>query len=183
MGTADILITIFIVIFGLKGFQKGFIAEAVAILGLIIAFLFSYMIYPPIYEIVNQTGIDEKIGSILSYIIGFFTIYIAVFIIGRILNKFIIKINLGDLNRVAGFIFGGLKGAVIMSVILWAVILLLSPTSKIIKDIDDSVFASKIILIPPTIYDYINNLSGIDRLLPFTNYFNDNDFNNNDFVD
>ncbi len=168
MDITDIVILSIIVFFAIRGLFAGLIIGVVGMLGIALALIFSYMVYTPIHNIVVNMGVtDDKISSVITYVLGFLLIYVIVFLMGKILHRFITMIHLGGLNRLGGLIFGGVKGAVIASIFLWIVMLFIPKESAINNSIAESKLVPYILPIPSIIYKKLNEISGIDRFLPF----------------
>ena len=167
MGTADILILAFVLFFAVRGIIRGFIMEVIGLLGIVLAFLFSFMIYTPVLNIVQAIGFGGDGASVAAYVLGFIIIYVIVVVLGHLLHKALSVIHLGWLNRIAGFIFGGVKGTVIVGVILWAALYILPNNSRFATDINNSRAAQTAMSVVPYVYGKINDIAGIDRINPF----------------
>jgi len=130
----DIIIIIPLLLFAWQGYKKGFIIEvatlAALVLGLYFAFYFSDFAAELLAEYFT---IDEKYMAALSFIVTFIVVVIAVIAVGKVLQKFIDIILLGFLNKVAGAVFGIVKGALIIS-ILFLIISYFDTNQKLIKE-------------------------------------------------
>ena len=168
MGSIDIILYVFILLFAFRGALRGLINESISILGIILAFLFSYIVYTPIYKLLLHLGMGESVTSVVTYILGFLLIYILVIIIGSYVSKAIEFIRLGWVNKAIGFFFGGLKGAVIASLILWAVLYFFPSDLKFVKEINQSKTAKSVQNLVPYLYGKLNSISGKERFNPFT---------------
>lgn len=167
MSSIDILIIALIIFFSVKGMINGLVLEAIGILGIILAFLFSYMAYSPINKIMLKIITSPEVASVMSYIVAFLVIYVIIVIIGFMVNKFIKLLNLGGLNRLLGLIFGGIKGAVIIAIVLWLVVYAVPKKSPIVNEIKSSALSESIMKVVPMGYDFIRSLSSFDRASPF----------------
>lgn len=167
MGTADILILAFILFLAVRGVIRGFVIEVIGLLGIVLAFLFSFMIYTPMLTLTTAAGLSGDAASVTAYVLGFIIIYVIIIILGHLLHKTISVIHLGWLNRLIGFLFGGLKGTVIAGLILWAVVYVLPEDARLINDINKSQAAKTAMAVVPYIYDKINDIAGVDRINPF----------------
>jgi membrane protein required for colicin V production len=120
MNWLDIVLAIPLLWFTFKGFKNGFIIElaslAALILGIFVALHFSF--YAEDYLRENFEIADNYL-YIISFAITFVIVAVLVFLVGKIIHKLITIIALGFLNRLAGGIFGFLKTALILSVILY----------------------------------------------------------------
>lgn len=115
MCAADIIIIIVILFFAIKGLICGLIKEAagiVAILaGLFVAINFSEWLSNWILE---KGWFDPKYLEIISFTVIFLGVILLVIVMSKMLNKFADAISLNWLNKLAGFVFGGIKGALII---------------------------------------------------------------------
>lgn len=115
MNVIDIIITIVLIFFAIKGLICGLIKEvagiAALLIGLFIAVNFSGWLSNFILE---RNWFDPKYIEIISFTIIFLGVIILVIILSKFLNKFASAISLQWLNKLAGFVFGGIKGALIV---------------------------------------------------------------------
>lgn len=167
MGVVDIIIIVFILVFAFKGTINGFITEAISILGIILAILCSYMLYEPLFKVMQAVGFGKQGASIAAYILGFLIIYVIVIILGNLIHTTLQAIHLGWVNKVFGFVFGILKGAFIASVILWIIVSVFPNKMKFVQDIKSSQTAQSVMKVLPYCYDRLNAVSNIDRFNPF----------------
>lgn len=167
MGSIDLIIIGIMLFFLIKGFINGLIIESVGILGVLLAFLCSFMLYTPMSALTRAVGLTGNVASVTAYILAFILIYVIVIIIGKILQKALTAIYLGWLNRLLGLFFGGLKGAVILSIILWIVVFALPHDNKVIREIQSSALAKKTMLVAPYAYNFIGGIAGVERANPF----------------
>ena len=120
MNWLDIVLAIPLLWFMYKGFRNGLIIElaslAALILGIYVALHFSF--YVKEYLVDNFEIADQYI-NIIAFAITFLIVAIVVYIAGKIIHKLINIVALGFLNRLAGGIFGLLKAALVLSVILY----------------------------------------------------------------
>ncbi|MCD4746342.1 MAG: CvpA family protein [Bacteroidales bacterium] len=122
MNYIDIIFIVPLIWFAYRGFSKGLIIEVTSLIALILGIYFG--IYFSNYAADFLTGnfnINQRYIPVISFAVTFIIIVIVVFIIGRILEKFINLIALGFFNKVAGAFFGILKAAVILSIILFII--------------------------------------------------------------
>lgn len=116
MSAADIIIIILIAFFAIKGLICGLIKEAAGIaailVGLFLAVNFSGWLSDWILE---KGWFDPKYLEIISFTIIFLGVILLVILMSKLLDKFADTISLNWLNKLAGFVFGGCKGALIVA--------------------------------------------------------------------
>ena len=128
----NIVIIVFITYFAYLGFNNGWIKELTNIISIISAFLLSQSIGPIIEKyliletFIKEQILREKIGYLLSFII-----IVSIFQIINILIKKYIKIKWK--HKILGIIMGGIKGVLILSLII-SIFKELLPSNNIHKD-------------------------------------------------
>lgn len=122
MNVLDIIFLIPLLWLGYRGFQKGFIIElsslVALVLGIYIAINFSGI---TANWLTDNFDISEKYLTIIAFIVTFIVVVIGVFMVGKVLEKFIDVLLLGFVNKIAGGAFGIIKAAFLISVILWII--------------------------------------------------------------
>ena len=121
----DGLAICFLCLMGTVGFQRGLIEELGRLIGLILAVLFSTQ---------NSVALSELIMSVveidqwIAVFLGFTGIFLLTLIVVRILTKFFHIALLSKANRWVndsfGFIFGAVKGLIMVIVFVWLLALL-----------------------------------------------------------
>jgi len=119
MNIIDIILIIPIIWFAYVGFKRGLIIELASLLALILgiyaALYFSFFAENFLENILN---VGPKYRGVFAFILTFIVVIVIVHLIGRLLEKVVNMVALGFLNKMAGGIFGILKGAVILSIVL-----------------------------------------------------------------
>lgn len=119
MTVLDIIILILLLLGLINGFRKGFFVEVASLVALIAgvygAIHFSNFAAEFLMEKVDW---NEKSVNITAFIITFVVIVLLIALAGKALTKLADFAALGILNKLLGGIFGFLKTAVILSVVL-----------------------------------------------------------------
>lgn len=119
MNILDIALLTLLVLGLVRGFMRGFFVEIASLIALIAgvygAFHFSNFAASFLKERVQW---DENTVNIVAFIITFVIIVFTIAIAGKALTKIANFAMLGLLNKILGALFGGLKVAFILSVIL-----------------------------------------------------------------
>ena len=117
----DIIFLIPLLLFAWSGYKKGFIIELASLGALILGLYFAIYFSHIAADFLNETfKIDPKYIGALSFVITFIVVVFGVIAVGNILQKFIDIILLGFLNKMAGAIFGFVKGALFISIFIFA---------------------------------------------------------------
>lgn len=133
MNYLDILILVFLFVFGLAGWRKGIIIELTTLLalgvGLYGAFHFSDL---TANHLVHYVEIDPKYLHVVSFVVTFIVLAILVNLLGRMVAKVIKNLNLGFIDRLGGFLFGLAKGLLFCS--LFVMLLNVLNLRDVVKD-------------------------------------------------
>ena len=112
----DLIITIPILFSLYQGFTKGLILSAATLVGLLLGiwggFNLSHITANYLYE---QFQIDIPL---VAFGVTFLVILLAVYLLGKLLERFVSALSLGFLNNLGGAIFGALKMALILMVLV-----------------------------------------------------------------
>ncbi|MDY0016996.1 MAG: CvpA family protein [Candidatus Delongbacteria bacterium] len=145
MNFIDIFVISIIGIFALLGFMKGFVSQLFQAVGIFCAFWFN----TPLSKFLAEKFSDEPEGTVLllsgiaAFFIIFFVFLIAGWLIGKTVNFALTSIP----NRIAGILFGAVKGFLIVTIIF----LVIRSFSA-----DGSSFLDKYIIPDKTTDDLIN---------------------------
>ena len=154
----DLILLIPLLLWARQGYNKGLIISvasfAALILGLYFAFFFSDYTAGKLTE---HFTIDKEYLAIISFVVTFVVVVIGVVLIGNVLQKFIDVLMLGFLNKAGGAVFGVLKGALYLSILIYA-INFLDPGENLIKQKyrDDSMLFKPVEGFAPMLYSRLN---------------------------
>jgi membrane protein required for colicin V production len=119
MNTFDIIIAALLLFGFIRGLFKGLFVEIASLISLIAgvygAIHFSYFVAN---FLVNRVSWEEKYITIVSFAITFAIIVLVIALLGKLFTKIADFASLGLLNKLLGGVFGALKIAVILSVVL-----------------------------------------------------------------
>lgn len=119
MNYIDIVLGILLIFAAISGFRKGLIAEVASLAALILgiwgAIKFSYVTSDFLIENFN---LQTEYLNLISFAVTFVVIVILVHIVGSAITKMVDVVMLGFVNKLAGLVFGLVKSALILSIIL-----------------------------------------------------------------
>lgn len=117
------LIILIIVLFNLfLGFKRGLIAELLTLIGLISAIFIAIFWYQNLsIFLLRQFKWNETLSSILSFIIIFIVIILCFRILETILSRITTFLLLNWINNLGGALFGFIRGAIIVSILLFLI--------------------------------------------------------------
>lgn len=119
MNYIDLVLGILLIIAAIQGFRKGFIIEFASLAALILG-IWGGIKFSDFTAgfITKYTGYTSEYLSTIAFFVTFILIIILIHTMAKMLDSVVRAILLGFLNRLAGIIFGVLKTAVILSVLL-----------------------------------------------------------------
>lgn len=119
MNYIDIVLGILLILAAISGFKKGLVAEVASLAALVLgiwgAIKFSYITSEFLVENFN---LQTQYLNLISFAVTFVVIVILVHIVGNTITKMMDVVMLGFVNKLAGLVFGIVKSALILSIIL-----------------------------------------------------------------
>ena len=165
MNYIDIVLGILLIIAAVRGFIKGFIVELASLAALILGIWGAIYLSRFTASFLEGTfGWKTEHLSLIAFIITFLLILMLVHILGNILTKIVDALALGLLNHLAGLLFGVLKMALILSVILLFFDRMDEEAHLISPDTKEQ----------SQVYEPLKNL--VPTLLPFLHFGDDSSF-------
>ncbi|MFH2066697.1 MAG: CvpA family protein [Pseudomonadota bacterium] len=133
MNLLDILIIIILLFCLIRGLFRGFVLELSSIIGVLAGVYGASTYYPAAAQILSKWITDAAYRNIISLILVFICIFMAISLLGRLI-KIILKIAfMGWFDRLFGAGFGVFKGCLIASVLLFAFTTFLPKGTSIIQ--------------------------------------------------
>ena len=119
MSILDLFIIIPIVLGFVFGLFKGLIRELFSLAAIVLG-IFGARLFEPQVTKFLLSAFDMQVGvaQAVSYLILFIAIVVLLLVVAKILDKLFSAIALGGLNKFLGALFGALKMALIVSVLL-----------------------------------------------------------------
>ena len=115
MDTLDIIILICFIPAIIRGLQKGFIEQAVALVSLVLgawlAFRFSSVVSGWLHPYLE---VSETVLNVISFAVIVIAVVLILFLLGRLLTGIVNLVLLGWLDRLLGLVFAILKAALII---------------------------------------------------------------------
>ena len=121
MGLAipDILFTIILLYFTVRGFLNGLIKEISRLGGLILSCYLASEYHEKLIPLIQQYFITEETAQVISFLILFFLIIIIIKFLSSFTQKFFEFVYLGWLNKLLGALLGFTKGLVVLSILIF----------------------------------------------------------------
>lgn len=134
MNIVDIVLIILLLWAAWKGFSRGLVIEVASLvallLGIYAALNFSGYAAGIIQEYVDM---EARVLRIVSFAVTFLVVMLVVILLGKILEKLVNLVLLGFLNKLFGAIFGVLKVAAVLSVLIM-LMNLVDPGKKLLTE-------------------------------------------------
>lgn len=119
MNTLDLFLLIPVALGFIFGLLKGLVKELASLAAIVLG-IFGAKIFAPFISdiLISVFHFSAKTAQPLAYLFLFIAIGIGLLLLAKMLDKFFSAIALGGVNKILGGIFGGLKIALIVSVLL-----------------------------------------------------------------
>jgi len=118
----DIISLVILFILGYVGYRRGLIGEASKFVGLVLGIYFAATNYNNFSNYFSNFFKDNPgVRQVLGFILIFLVVYFLIEIGGSLVSKTLQKIKLGWINKSLGGMFGFLKGAVLILVLVWGI--------------------------------------------------------------
>ncbi|MDO5442771.1 MAG: CvpA family protein [Bacteroidia bacterium] len=115
METLDIIILVCFIPAIIRGLQKGFIEQAIALISLVLgawmAFHFSSVVSAWLQPYLD---VSETVLSVISFAVIMIAVVLLLFLLGRLLTGIVKLVMLGWMDRLLGLVFAILKAALII---------------------------------------------------------------------
>ncbi len=119
MNYIDIVLAILLILAAIGGFRKGFVAEVASLAALILGIWGAIKFSDITSEfLVENFRLETDYLNIISFVVTFVIIVILVHIVSSAVTKMIQAVMLGFVNKLAGLVFGIIRAALILSIIL-----------------------------------------------------------------
>lgn len=134
MNAFDIIVGV-ILIYGLvRGLFRGLVKEVSSIIGVLGGFLAAYSFYGTVGGYLSGLVSSPAYRNLLAFLIIFSAVVILVNVLAMVIKYLLKIVFLGWLDRLGGVAFGFVKGALIASVLFWALTAFLPKGTPLIKE-------------------------------------------------
>lgn len=143
----------------IRGFIKGFIHELASLLaivvGIILAYRYSANMEQFLHQYIAEDGIGLRIGSYLLILI---LVFAALYALSFVLTKMLQFMALGMINRIAGAVFGLLKAAIFLLILIHLAQPFLDSMNKN-DSFHNSIVYQKMTVISQQLGDYLTDIT------------------------
>lgn len=154
----DLVVLIFLLIAFINGYRKGLVMMLVGLATVILAAVFggklAVLILPGLKKLIDMS---PQVANVLSYVVAFIAIAVALSLIGFIVQKIFQSINLNFINRILGSVIAVGTTVAVLSILL-NLVLMLDSGEKIIKPEikQKSFFYERVRVVVPAIVPYLD---------------------------
>lgn len=134
MNLLDIIIAVIILFCLIRGVFRGMVKEVSSIIGVLAGFYIGYIYYSRLSSYLKQWISDPAYLDILSFIILFLVVFLAIAILGVVIKYLLNIAFLGWTDRFGGAVLGFMKGVLIVSSLLVAFTAFLPRGSAFIEE-------------------------------------------------
>jgi len=167
MNSLDIIILVVIVWFAFFGLYRGLVRSVLNLVGVICALFFATLWLPHTSSFLQKyLPLPDAQMGFIAFVALFILIVVAFRIAAKIIQEGLKLVLLGWVDRVGGLLFGFLKGALLVSALLW-VFALFPQTDSVQKIQDDSQLSPWVKPTLPLLYD------GIVKVFPAAESFSE----------
>jgi membrane protein required for colicin V production len=134
MNTLDVVIAVIVGFCLIRGVFRGIIKEVTSIVGVFVGLFGALFFYPVAASLISRFMANQAYVNILSFILSFTVLFLAVGFVGVVLKQMLKAISLGWADRVLGGVFGLLKAVLIASVLLIPLTTFLPKDASLVRD-------------------------------------------------
>jgi len=154
----DLILLIPLLLFAFNGYKKGIIIEVTTLVALLLG-IYAALFFSNFTAnlLTGSFNISKEYLNIVAFIVTFIAVLVVVMIIGKLLEKLVNLLMLGFVNKVAGAVFGILKGALLLSILIFLINYFDTNATIIKKEArTQSVLYKSIEPVAPWIYEKFN---------------------------
>jgi membrane protein required for colicin V production len=154
----DAVAVLIMILFLVAGARKGFIREATGLVAIILAFILGITGAPIWSEIlVEKTGLPNSLATLIAFLLIFILVFILIRALGGLLFRVIRATPLDILDRLGGSLFGLLKGALVISLVLVLLGLFTLP-QVVVQEMDGSAAIPPLRAVAPAVYNLLKGV-------------------------
>ncbi|MGN0033776.1 MAG: CvpA family protein [Candidatus Limimorpha sp.] len=119
MNYLDIIISVLLLLFAIKGYRNGIIRETFSLAAFIIGIFGAIKLSNVVGEkLSTMIELSPEVLSIISFILVFIILTIIIDLIGKIISNLVKALSLGFIDKIGGFLLGVAKGFLIIGILI-----------------------------------------------------------------
>ena len=105
MNALDIVLLLLFIPGIIRGITKGFLEQAISLVGIIISAWIASTLYPVVSQLLGSfIGASETVLNIIAFVLLLIIVLVALLLLSKLLTKIVEKATLGWLNRILGIV-------------------------------------------------------------------------------
>jgi membrane protein required for colicin V production len=119
----DIVFAALVFLLSLRALLRGFITELMSMASVTLGLLAAFVFHKPGAAFVAEKWFPANpvISDIIAVIALFIIVFVGVKILEHILNDIVSAVDLGGVDRIAGFFLGLAEGALLVTLLVWLI--------------------------------------------------------------
>lgn len=117
----------------IRGIFRGLVKELSSIVGVLGGFYASYTYYPLLAKYIGRWITTASYANIVSCLLLFIGVYLLISVAGVLIKYFMNIVFLGWADRLCGLLFGAMKGALIVAVLVVTLTTFLPKNTSVLK--------------------------------------------------
>ncbi len=123
----DVVVVVVVLISAVLAMVRGFVREVLSVASWVAAAAAAYFLYPHVLPLVQPYLDSNTVATIVAAAAIFFVALIVASYITMKISDFVIDSRVGAIDRALGFIFGAVRGLLLMIVAVWFFDFLVKP--------------------------------------------------------
>ena len=154
LNSVDYIIIAVLFISGVMATFRGLIREVMGLAGWLIALIAAQFAQPTVSEYTIDFINNDALNAVISFLAPFVGATIVWFVIANITAPSLKKASIGGLDRPLGFLFGGIRGAIIVTMIYMSALALLEGEEHLPEEVHASTSIVPMRIIGATLADF-----------------------------
>ena len=151
----DIAIIVVWIIFLIRGIWRGLLREICSLAGLILGAVLAHNFSASLGKILMETfGVPQVVSSISAFLAIFLVTVMLFGLLGSLLSKFVKMMFLGEVNRLAGGLFGIGEGVVLVAIALFVTTSVISTPRFLQPLLEKSELATPLVELGKKAFDF-----------------------------
>jgi membrane protein required for colicin V production len=127
MNLADLLIVAVLVVSVVAAFVKGFFVEVFSLAGVLFGLFFAAANYGRLTPWILRLVQNHEVANLIAFLLIALVVMLLASLAGRLFRGVVRQVGLGIVDRLLGALFGLVKGCVVVTLVLMAVVAFLPP--------------------------------------------------------
>jgi membrane protein required for colicin V production len=155
MNWIDAVVALIMALFLIAGVRKGFIREVMGLVAIILAFILG-ITGAPIWSgiLVEKFNLPDAVATLVAFLLIFILVFILIRALGGLIFRVVRATPLDIIDRLGGSLFGLLKGALIISLVLVLLGLFTLPQA-VVQEMDGSAVIPPLRAVAPAVYNLL----------------------------